>query len=124
MSLIIVRNGALVTKDPSDEKVYCFDWDADNLAPTVTIGTSTWTITPISPSTTDAVLTKDSEIKLTAAQATTAVGHIVTLNDRATQLRLKVGTLGQIYEIANKIVTTETPAQTKERSFRVLIQQQ
>ena len=124
MSLIVVRNGALVTKDPSDEKVYCFDWDGDNLAPTVTISTSTFTITAISPSIVDTALTKDSEVKLTAAQATTALQRTVALNDRATQLRLKVGTLGQTYEIANKIVTTETPAQTKERSFRVLIQQQ
>lgn len=110
MSTITVRPGGLVVKDPADLKVYKFDWDTENLASAVTISTSTWTITPISPSTTDAVLTKDSESILAGS--------------RTTQVRLTAGTLGQTYEIANKIVTSETPAQTKERSFRVLVQQQ
>jgi hypothetical protein len=124
MSIVVIQNGGLVGKDPADIKTYCYDWDASNLAPAVTIATSTWTITAISPSQVDAVLTKDSEAKLTAAQATTALQRTVTLDDRATRVRLTAGTLGQIYEIANKVVTTETPAQTKERSFRVLIENQ
>lgn len=109
MAIVTIVNGGQVTKDPSDIKVYIVDWDTNNLAPTVTISTSTWTITAISPSTSDAALTKDSE-------------NILSGN-RKTQVRLTAGTLGQLYEIANKIVTNETPAQTKERSFRVLIQQ-
>jgi hypothetical protein len=108
MSTIVIQDGDQVTKDPADIKVYKFDWDTNNLAATVTIGTSTWTITPIYPSTTDAVLTKDQESILAGL--------------RTTQVRLSAGTLGQIYEIANKVVTSETPAQTKERSFRVLIE--
>jgi hypothetical protein len=108
MSTVIIENGDLVPKDPADIKVYVFDWDTSNLAATVTISTSTWTITPISPSITDAVLTKDQESILAGS--------------RKTQVRLTAGTLGQIYEIANKVVTTETPAQTKERSFRVLVE--
>lgn len=108
MSTITVRAGGLVTKDPSDIKVYVVDWDSENLAAGVTISTSTWTITAISPSTTDAILTKDSESILTGS--------------RKTQVRLSAGTVGQSYEIANRIVTSEAPAQTKERSFRVLVQ--
>lgn len=108
MSTIIVSEGALVTKDPADIKVYQCDWDTHNLAVGATITTSTWTITAVSPSIVDAALTKDNESVLTG--------------DRKTQLRLTAGTLGQIYEIANKVVTNETPAQTKERSFRVLIE--
>lgn len=108
MSTVTLRTGALVIKDPADIKTYVVDWDTENLAEAVTISTSTWTVTPISPSIVDAALTKDSEIKLTG--------------DRKTQIRLTGGTLGQTYEVANKIVTSETPAQTKERSFRVLIQ--
>lgn len=108
MATVIITNGDLVTKDPADIKVYQVDWDTNNLAATVTINTSTWTITPISPSTTDAVLTKDSESVLAGS--------------RKTQVRLLAGTVNQVYEIANKIVTSETPAQTKERSFRVLVQ--
>lgn len=110
MSTITVRAGGLVTKDPSDIKVYLVDWDTENLALGATITTSTWTITAISPSTTDAVLTKDSES--------------ILAGNRKTQARLTAGTPGQIYEIANKIVTNETPAQTKERSFRVLVENQ
>lgn len=100
---ITIREGALVTKDPADIKVYQVDWDTENLAALVTITTSTWTIT--GP---DALLTKDNESILAGS--------------RSTQLRLLAGTLGQTYEIANKIVTNESPAQTKERSFRVLIE--
>lgn len=109
MSTITIQNGDQATKDPSDIKVYIVDWDTANLGATVTISTSTWTITPISPSQSDANLTKDNESLLAG--------------NRKTQVRLTAGTLGQLYEIANKIVTNETPAQTKERSFRVLIQQ-
>jgi hypothetical protein len=108
MATVTLRPGALVVKDPADIKVYVVDWDTENLADSVTISTSTWTITPISPSTSDSALTKDQESKLAG--------------DRKTQVRLTAGTLGQTYEIANRIVTSETPAQTKERSFRVLIQ--
>jgi hypothetical protein len=107
MSVVTILPGALVPKDPSDIKVYQFDWDTNNLAATVTITTSSWTITAIKPSRVDAVLTKDQESILAGS--------------RKTQMRLTAGTLGQTYEIANKIVTNETPAQTKERSFRVLI---
>jgi hypothetical protein len=109
MATVTITNGDLVGKDPADIKVYTVDWDTNNLAPAVTIQTSTWTITAIEPSTTDALLTKDSES--------------ILAGNRTTQVRLTAGTLGQKYAIANKIVTNETPAQTKERSFYVLIEQ-
>jgi hypothetical protein len=69
-------------------------------------------------------LTKDSEAKLTAAEATTALQRTVTVDNRVTRLRLIGGTLGQTYTIANKATTSETPAQIKERSFRVIIEEQ
>ena len=122
MSAIIIRPGDLVTKDPADEKTYVVDWDGDNLPALVTLTTSTWTITPIGPSTSDVALTKDSEALLSAADATLALERTVALGNRVSRVRLKAGTLGQTYEIANKGVTSETPSQTKERSFRVLIQ--
>lgn len=108
MSSVIIRPGQRVGKDPSDERVYTFDWDTDNLATAATITQSTWSITVVSGSDSP-VLTKDNEAVLTGS--------------RKTQLRLKGGGLGAEYEIANKIVTSETPTQTKERSFRVLIAQ-
>jgi len=110
MSAVIVPPGTEVPKDPSDIKVYQFDWDTNNLAATVTISTSTWTITAIAPLQVETALTKDNET--------------ILAGNRKTQLRLLGGTLGQKYEIANKIVTSETPAQTKERSFRVFIENQ
>jgi hypothetical protein len=69
-------------------------------------------------------LTKDSEARLTAAEATTALQRTITVDNRVTRLRLIGGTLGQTYTIANKAITNETPAQTKERSFRVIIEEQ
>jgi hypothetical protein len=109
VSVITIYPGDEAVKDPADILVYLFDWDTENLAAAVTITTSTWTITPIGPSSTDTALTKDNE-------------SIVT-GSRKTQLRLAAGTLGQTYEIANKIVTNEAPIQIKERSFRLLVEQ-
>jgi hypothetical protein len=108
MSVVTILNGDQVTKDPADIKVYQVDWSTNNLAVGVTITTSTWTVTAIAPSQTDVALTKDQESVLTG--------------NRTTQVRLTAGTLGQTYEIANKIVTSESPPQTKERSFRVRVE--
>lgn len=107
MSAVTVRPGDLVTKDPSDELVITFDWDAENLAVGVLIQSHAFTITTIRP-TGDTALTKDSESLLSGS--------------RKTQLRLKAGTVGGLYEVADKITTNESPTQTKERSFRVLVQ--
>lgn len=120
MSTVVIRSGALVVQDPSDVKVYVFDWDADNLAPGVTIPTSSFTVTAVSPSTVDTALVMDSPARLTAAEASAALGRTVTLDNRATRVRLASPTVGQVYEIANMIITSETPSQTKERSFRLL----
>lgn len=109
MSTVIIKNGDLVLKDPQDVKVYHMDWGTQNIPAGVTLNTSIWFINPISPSTTDATLTKDQE---------TILGDNTT-----SRVRLTGGTLGQTYDITNRIVTSETPSQTKERSFRVLIEQ-
>jgi hypothetical protein len=108
MSTLTIAAGDEVVKDPADIQVYQFDWDADNLAAAVTITSSVWTITAIAPSAIDAALTKDNESILAGT--------------RKTQVRLLAGTRGQTYEVANKIVTSENPTQTKERSVRVLVQ--
>lgn len=122
MATVTILTGGQVTKDPADVKVYVFDFDTNNLADGVMINTSTWTITALSPSKVDTALTKDSEATLTAAQATLVLKKTVALDNRATLVRLLGGTLGQTYEVANKIVTNESPAQTKERSFRVRVE--
>lgn len=109
MSTVTITNGDQVTKDPADSKIYLVDWDTNNLGVGVTIaGTPVWTISAVYPSTTDAALTSDNTSVLAGL--------------RKTQIRLIGGTVGQTYEVANKIVTSETPSQTKERSFRVLVE--
>lgn len=103
MAAQTITPGDLVTKDPSAQKVYQYDWTdyLTDLGETIT--TSTFTITGD-----DAVLTKDNE------------GIVV--GSLKTQLRLLAGTAGRTYTVANKIVTNGSPANTDERSFFVLVQ--
>jgi len=150
MSVILVRPGAVVPKDPADLKVYQFDWDTENLAVAATITASTWTITELRPlpawSATVAYVMGDRVVSggtiytcllahtnqvppsatywavVATVTALTKDNESVLVSNRTTQVRLTGGTLGQTYEVANKIVTNESPAQTKEKSFRVLIE--
>jgi hypothetical protein len=106
MSLTI-RAGGLALQDPSDSRVYVFDWDDENLPAGVEIsGAAVWTITAVHPSTAT-LMTKDQE-------------SLVTGNRKA-QLRLLGGVAGARYNIACKITTNETPAQIKEQSFNVWV---
>lgn len=116
-----IRDGGQVVKDSADIKTYCVDW-RDMFRASVQITTSTWTITPIAPSTTDAVLTKDNEAILSAADATTALEQTITEENLVTRVRLSAGTNGQKYQIANKVVSNESPTQTIERSFFVIVE--
>jgi hypothetical protein len=104
---VTVSDGALITKDPSDVPVLVFDWDASHLASGVTITTSTFTITALKPSA-DTALTKDQPSILSGS--------------RKTQIRLAAGTLGALYRLDNTIVTSESPAQTKERSVKIKVE--
>lgn len=108
MSVLIVRPGDLVTFDPSDKRVLQFDWDSENLAASATIVNSVFTLKPLRAYT--ALLTKDNETTLTGS--------------RKTQLRIDATTAraGQRYRLSNKIVTNESPEQTKEQSIDILVQ--
>ena len=108
MSSVTVKPGDQIIKDPSDVRVIVFDWDADNLATSVTIVTSTFTITAVRPAA-DTALTKDNASILSGT--------------RKTQVRVSAGTVGALYELTNTIVTNESPAQTKEYSIRILVEQ-
>lgn len=108
MSVVTIRPGQLVLKDPSEKRVYQFDWDTSNIAIGAAIASSTFEITAIHAAAGDTPLTKDNESLLTG--------------NRKTQLRLLGGTLGRQYEITNHIITNEVPAQEKERSFKILIE--
>lgn len=104
-----IRAGGLLVLDPSDVRVIQFDWDAEGLASSVEISTSTFTIGVIQQSGVTA-LTKDNP-------------SVVTGN-RKTQVRLiaTTATAGDRYMLANTIVTNESPAQTIERHIIVLIE--
>lgn len=107
MSVRTIHDGGQVVKDPADVSVYEFDWDEENLADGVTITSSTFTVVGIKGDITETPLTADSESVLTG--------------DRKTQVRLSAGALGSKWRIDNRIVTDEAPAQTKERSFFVKV---
>jgi len=79
---------------------------------------ATGTISYLSPS-----LSKDNPSILSAPNATIVCERTVGAS-RVTQVRLigTTATLGDEYELANTIVTDETPTQTKEQSIRVLVQ--
>lgn len=113
-----VRSGGLVVKDPNSIEVFAFDWDFEHLQAGVQIASQSFFI-----SGTDAVLTKDNEGLLTAAAASTQFERTVTVDNRGSQLRLIAGTLGVKYTVTNRIVTNETIPQTKDASFKLLIQE-
>ena len=98
-----IHAGGLIVKDPESIEVFVVDWGLEHLADSVTITTSSWVIEGR-----DSALTKDQESILSGS--------------RRTQLRLTAGTEGYRYTVTNRIVTNETPAQTKDASFYVLIQ--
>jgi hypothetical protein len=109
VSVLTVRPGATYRIDPSEKRVIQFDWDAENLAAGVTV-TSTFTITGLKVASGVALLTKDNEIVLSG--------------NRKTQVRLDAttATLGDLYELANTVTTNESPAQIKQQSIRVLVE--
>ena len=108
MSTLTVPDGGHIIKDPSDIRVYQFDWGTDYLASGVEISTSTWTLTPLSGDTTTTPVTKDQE-------------GLVTGN-RKTKVRLSAGAAGSMWRLDNRIVTNEIPAQTIERSVAILVE--
>ena len=105
---ITIDNGGLATQDPDDSSVYQFDWGTDNLALGVTIMSSVFTVRAVNPLT--AVLPVLDSAGLDGAS-------------RTAHVRVTGGDVGATYEIANKIVTSESPSQTKERSFLLLIEE-
>lgn len=110
MSTVTIAPGDWVTFDPSDERVILFDFDQVNLAPAVQLaGVPTITIT---------VLQQNGVNPLTSDNVALVAGN------RKAQARFlaTAATLGDRYQISIKGVTNETPAQKKEYSFFVLVQ--
>src|SRR5262245_38953419 len=102
MATITIAPGQQVTQDPSAVRTYVMDWDALNLPSGVAAASSSWRVTPISPSFVDDAMVLDQESRLTAAQATIKLSRTVTGDYRATEVRVSLGTLHQIYEVVNQ----------------------
>ena len=123
MSVVVtIKPGGLYRKGVSEERVVKWDWDSENLADTVLITTSTWEITvvegnkPIGSWSDPEVSELENPPALTNDEPSIPGG-------RTTQTRLKSGTLGHKYRLLNRIVTNETPAQTKARSCFVSLEE-
>jgi len=106
MSTVTLKPDDLYTKDTNEQRLIIFDWDAESLAAAVTISTSTWVLTCVRPS-------SETPVNLANSSASILSGS------RKTQTLLTAGTLGSRYKVTNRIVTNESPAQTKERSVFV-----
>lgn len=111
MATVTIYDGDIDIKDPADVRVYTFDWDAENLATSATIVSQTTTATALHPS-------GDTALTVT----TTGSGLGIQSGSRKVKCKLSGGTLGATYRITNTITTNETPAQIKERSFLVRIE--
>jgi hypothetical protein len=108
---LTVEDGALITMDPNDSTVLNWDWGAQHLANGVTITNSIFTLTALNPA---------------GATGVTKDNPSVLAGNRITQIRVIAGgdtSLGQLFELANKITTSETPPQIKERSIRLVVEQ-
>ena len=111
MATVTVKPGDQITLDPNDKKVVVFDFDALNLATGASL-TSQYVITidGLRVASQSALLTKDNDSR--------------TGSNRKIQMRLlaTTATLGDLYRVSVKGVTDESPAQEKEYSITVLIQ--
>jgi len=188
MSQVIIEDGGRCTHDPSDSKVYTFDWDTNNLATSATVASSRFKLTTIKGTTLEKTVTSITRSSTTATATCTAHGYAtgdyitimgaspagtaspspyngtfqitkidadsfsytvsgapatpatidpqvsaitavagfdnvdIASNSRSTSFRFTGGAVGAVYEIANLIVTNETPAQGKERHFFLLVE--
>lgn len=109
MSTVTIVPGDQVTFDPNDKRSITFDFDQLNLAATATLASWLITITPIQQNGAT-VLTKDNEALLAGNRKIIA------------RFLATTATLGDRYQISVKGVTSETPAQEKEYSIFILVQ--
>jgi hypothetical protein len=96
-----IEPGGQIEKDPDSLEFKTVDWGT-HLATGVEIATSEWEVTGA-----DTALTATNPARLTG--------------NRSVRARLEGGTVGVTYTVRNRIVTNETPSQTKDASFSVLI---
>lgn len=109
MSQVTIIPGRTIRMDPSDKKVLVFDFDALNLPSGVELSSQSITITAIRQSGGTA-LTNDN-------------AALVTGNRKvSTRLLATTATRGDKYRVSCKGTTNESPAQEKEYSVFVVIE--
>jgi len=99
-----ITPGSSLTKDPDAITIYTFDWTLW-LIGAATIASSLWEIVGA-----DTALTYDTPAIATGSTMTT--------------VRLLGGTKGKTYTLRNRIMTNETPAQTDDKSIRIVVRQE
>jgi len=104
-----IRDGDMALKDPSDIRVFQFDWGAEALQVGASIITSTFQAIGVRGNLATTPLSLDAPSVLPG--------------ERQTQIRIDAGARNSMWRINNKIVTDESPSQTIERSFFLLIQE-
>lgn len=88
----------LAPKDPNDIIDYLVDW-SDWLSDGDTIASSTWIV--------PAGITKDSD----------------TFTNTTTTIWLSGGTAGQSYSLTNRIVTSNNPPRTKDKTITIRVKE-
>lgn len=101
-----IRAGQTSIQDPNDARVYALNWDDTLAADVELVDAGTITITA---DVEDSPTLEADELELLDG-------------NRGARARLSGGVLGRMYRVAHRIVTNESPAQTFEQSFKVLIQ--
>ncbi len=110
MSTVTVAPGATIEFDPNDKRVIIFDFDQLNLAATAALSSYVITITSIVQSGVTA-LTSDNAGLVAAANRKVSARFLAT-----------TATLGDLYQVACRGITNETPPQEKEYSIFILVQ--
>lgn len=102
--MITIAAGETVIKDPDAERVYTWPW-SEWLPGGAAIDTSQFIVSTI------------------AGDAAPLVADYPSVSDDndATHVRLTGGTLGAVYTVTNRIVTSGSPAETDDRSIKVKI---
>lgn len=102
----VIDDGGLVVQDPGDAAVYNVDW-SEHFDASVNLTDSQFSLTVLSGT---AGLATDSSAK------TGLITQIRVVNPLGPVLK------GSLFQVTNQVTTDETPAQTKQRSWQILIE--
>lgn len=109
--IIVEETTGVYVKDPNEVVTAKFDWNYYGaLAAGVEIDTSAFSVEAVHPAADTALLLDD----------TSPLG--IQGSGRSALVKISAGTLYGLYRIHHTITTNETPAQTRRKSFLVLVE--